>query len=160
MLENLKSLVIIFIQESDRKVRSDTHSNLSVKAHKAFLDAATHLYKRVCPSIGLSIHWSDRAMFVKTVEICSLKWSERCESPGKGKQQPILPLPNGSRICWSCIRPCSIRLCWYMNGRNIVPIVIEWYKYHQTKISGKHLIGKLPKSAILLSVLLHEVESS
>ena len=51
---------------------------------------------------GMSV----RALFVKVVEICGLNWSERCESPRKGEQQPILPLSNGSRICWSCTRPC------------------------------------------------------
>ena len=50
-----------------------------------FLDAAT----------------SVRAMFVKIVEICHSKPSERCESPEKTKQLPIQPLPNGSRISWT-----------------------------------------------------------
>ena len=28
--------------------------------------------------------------------------------PGKGEQLLLLLLPNGSRICWSCIRPCFV----------------------------------------------------
>jgi hypothetical protein len=72
----------------------------SLVASFSFLDAATRISTRGCvrPSI--------RAMFEKIVEICGLKWSEYRESPGKGEQLPIPPLPNGSRICWSCIQPC------------------------------------------------------
>ena len=54
--------------------------SLQASGNSIFLDASSHLYKRVCPSVGPSVRWSVRDAFVKIAE-------------------------NGVMLM-SCIRPC------------------------------------------------------
>ena len=55
-----------------------------------------------CPSVCPCI----RSCYV--CKNCQNIWLKviRGKGTGKGKQLSLLPLPNGSYICWSCIWPC------------------------------------------------------
>ena len=66
---------LLGIVTAPRRFETSTTEDVDDSGVNAFddacgvLDAATHLYKRVCPSVRRSAH----AMFVKIVEMCGLK---------------------------------------------------------------------------------------
>ena len=90
---------------------NDSFANYEAKKKVVFL---THEWTNWCRlriiergcvrlSVGQTVHRSVTCFFfrwnmwLKVIRLLLKLW--------KGEQRPMLPLPNGSGICWSCIRP-------------------------------------------------------
>ena len=84
----------------------------SIEFHLYFLVAVRWLYKRLCPSVGLSVHWSIGPSVCWSIgpSVCWSISPSVCHAwvvTRELKISAFSPLPTHPQLVWPCIRPCS-----------------------------------------------------